>query len=164
MISRPRKIGSYVAGIVATNYGTIENCHVIGGSITGNEKVGGIVSYNYLGSVVVACSNSADVSGNQDIGGLFSLTYNGTTTLSCFNAGNVTGNSGVGEIAGGIGILGTVTACYYLDENSVKGTDGVETTWDVAISDMNSALQAAGYSYQYELDTSSGLPVIKVTD
>ena len=155
---------SFVAGIVATNFGTIENCHVIGGSITGNAEVGGIVSYNSSGSVVVACSNSANVSGNQNIGGLFSRTYNGTTTLSCFNAGNVTGNSGVGEIAGTGGIYGTVTACYYLDGNSVKRTDGVETTWDAAISDMNSALQAAGYSYQYELDTSSGLPMIKVTD
>ena len=156
--------GSFVAGIVATNHGTIENCHVIGGTIKGKEYVGGLVSYNNHGSVIVACSNSADISGNQDIGGLFSRTYDGTTTLSCFNAGNVTGNSGVGEIAGGIGILGTVTTCYYLDGNSVKRTDGVETTWDAAISDMNSALQAAGYSYQYELDTSSGLPVVKTTE
>lgn len=155
---------SFVAGIVATNFGTIENCHVIGGIIKGKEYVGGLVSYNSHGSVIVACSNSADISGNQDIGGLFSRTYDGTTTLSCFNAGNVTGNSSVGEIAGGIGILGTVTACYYLDENSVKGTDGVETTWDAAISDMNSALQTAGYSYQYELDTNSGLPVVKTTE
>ena len=135
--------GGFKGGIAANNYGTIENCHV-SGTISGSNRIGGIAGYNTYtttsGAQIIACSNTASINGTDDVGG-------------------ICGDNNGGAICGYN--RGTVTSCYYTQGTGV-GTQVTE--WNDAINDMNSVLQAAGYSYQYELDTNSELPVIKTTE
>ena len=74
----------YAAGIVAyTSYKpTIENCHVIGGTITSTpeivgtsydngDKVGGIMGYATAGSTITGCSvEGVNITGYRDLGGI----------------------------------------------------------------------------------------------
>ena len=80
-------------------------------------------------------------------------------TIICYNIGEIKKDSENGGAICGYN-RGTVTSCYY-----TKGTGvGTQVTeWNDAIDDMNSALQTAGYSYQYELG-SNELPVIKTME
>ena len=150
--------GDFKGGIAANNYGTIENCHV-SGTISGSKLIGGIAGYNTYtttsGAQIIACSNTASINGSDDVGGICG-DNNKSTVLACYNTGEIKKDSEDGGAICGYN-RGTVTSCYY-----TKGTGvGTQVTeWNDAIDDMNSALQAAGYSYQYELDTSSGLPMI----
>ena len=150
--------GGFKGGIAANNYGTIENCHV-SGTISGSNRIGGIAGYNTYtttsGAQIIACSNTASINGTDDVGGICG-DNNKSTVLACYNIGEIKKDSENGGAICGYN-RGTATSCYY-----TKGTGvGTQVTeWNDAIDDMNSALQAAGYSYQYELDTSSGLPMI----
>ena len=151
-----------LTGIAANNYGTIENCHV-SGTISGSNRIGGIAGYNTYtttsGAQIIACSNTASINGTDDVGGICG-DNNRSTVLACYNTGEIKKNSEDGGAICGYN-RGTVTSCYYTQGTGV-GTQVTE--WNDAINDMNSVLQAAGYSYQYELDTNSGLPVIKTTE
>ena len=150
--------GDFKGGIVSTNYGTIENCHV-SGTISGSELIGGIAGYNTTsGAQIIACSNTASINGSDDVGGICG-DNNQSTVLACYNTGEIKKDSEDGGAICGYN-RGTVTSCYY-----TKGTGvGTQVTeWNDAIDDMNSALQTAGYSYQYELG-SNELPVIKTME
>ena len=87
-------IAGYVSG------GDIANCRVLGGSISGDYYIGGLVGKAAL-SAIAGCSSSANISGNKYIGGLIS---NGSAlggaliyVANCYATGSVTG----GEIVGG---------------------------------------------------------------
>ena len=85
----------YAAGIVAytSNKPTIENCHVIGGTIistpelVGNEfdngdKVGGIMGYCTAGTTITNCSvEGVNITGYRDLGGICG--YAGGTVTDC---------------------------------------------------------------------------------
>lgn len=153
--------GGFKGGIAANNYGTIENCHV-SGTISGSNRIGGIAGYNTYtttsGAQIIACSNTASINGTDDVGGICG-DNNKSTVLACYNTGEIKKDSEDGGAICGYN-RGTVTSCYY-----TKGTGvGTQVTeWNDAIDDMNSALQTAGYSYQYELG-SNELPVIKTME
>ena len=102
------------AGAVAghNNGGAIENCHVTGGSISGNIA-GGVVGINERDGSVIGCSSSAKVNGTGGYtyaGGVVGTNSGGGTVTGCSSTGTVTGNN-----AGGVVGLnsGTVTACYH---------------------------------------------------
>ena len=153
--------GGFKGGIAANNYGTIENCHV-SGTISGSNRIGGIAGYNTYtttsGAQIIACSNTASINGTDDVGGICG-DNNRSTVLACYNTGEIKKNSEDGGAICGYN-RGTVTSCYYTQGTGV-GTQVTE--WNDAINDMNSALQTAGYSYQYELG-SNELPVIKTME
>ncbi|MBO4504747.1 MAG: hypothetical protein J5730_08065, partial [Bacteroidales bacterium] len=91
--------------------GTITNCHVINGTVSGAQNVGGLVGYNK--GYMEDCHNSATVSGTNNVGG---ITGNNTKTVSrCFNLGDVTAsgtnNTNLGGVIGEAG-NGTVSYCY----------------------------------------------------
>ena len=127
--------------------GNIENCHVVGGKVTGNNFAGGIVGMIYSQATVRACSSSATVSGEYNVGGI-SAQSNGTI-LSCHATGTVTStHSDVGAIAGLNG--GAIIACYWsgasangIGRNSSSSTSSeAEKTdnWQTAAEAMNNAL------------------------
>jgi hypothetical protein len=100
--------------------GSIQNVHVISGSVSGNSYVGGICGTNsYSSSASVSedihsfnnCSNAASVSGNNYIGGvcgyvsIYIVSYSGnivrrSSTIACRNAGSVLGTNFVGGVYG----------------------------------------------------------------
>lgn len=150
--------GQVCGGIAGVNYGTIENCHIIGGTITSEFDAGGLAGVCLYGAPrIVACSNSADITGSDRVGGIVGVVWDGSL-IGCCNTGTVTGNS---NMTGGI--VGTdysqLTACYFSAGNdNGYGTQITNNDWSSAITDMNNALQEAGYDYQWVLE--NGQPVI----
>lgn len=135
--------------------GTINNLGV-DGSVSGNWFVGGVVGYNYGGSIS-NCYNGCGVSGDLNVGGVVGWNYVGTLT-NCYNKGDVKGSDSVGgvvglnsssgspsstvtiincyntgEVSGSVCVgdvagynYGTITLCYWNSEIS-KIDDGVGT-------------------------------------
>ncbi|OUN36948.1 hypothetical protein B5G28_11290 [Faecalibacterium sp. An77] len=113
----------YAGAVVGLNEGAIENCHVTGGSISGNIA-GGVVGINRRDGSVIGCSSSAKVNGTgsyTSAGGV--VGYNLSTVTGCSSTGTVTG-----DIAGGVvgcNDTRTVTACYFTGTVNGNATGGV---------------------------------------
>jgi len=100
-----------VGGLVGDNSGTLSNCYFTG-SVTGNDHVGGLVGAHYFG-IVSDCVSSADVSGQGDVGGL--VGHNSIGTLSnCCSTGLVAAGDFAANIGGLVGLNwdGIVLNCY----------------------------------------------------
>ena len=169
---------SFSAGAVAgINEGTIENCHVVGGSVKGYACSGGIVGIN--GGTIRACSSSAMVTtdGYNGRGGGI-VGDNAGPVLACYATGSVNAGDGMegaiaGENANNYG--GIITACYWSgdEENSVgrgspEGATKVEgdVSWADAAEAMNKALQTAGSTYLWTTnggDEMENRPLVIIT-
>lgn len=110
-----------IGAVAGTNYGTIENCDVTGGTIESTDKgdVGGIVGANGAVSTsgitsgsIIGCSAEVTVKNDNYAGGVVGKNYSGSIT-ACFSTGAVTGSSHAGGVVGVN--YGTVTACYHAD-------------------------------------------------
>ncbi len=167
----------FSAGAVAgRNEGTIENCHVVGGSVKGDVYSGGIVGIN--GGTIRACSSSAMVTtdgyngsrGGGIVGG------NSGTILACYTTGSVNAGDGMegaiaGENANNYG--GIMTACYWSgdEENSVGSgspegaTKVADGNWATAMTAMNTALSGTGYQWELNPDDKTGKrPLVIATE
>lgn len=65
---QPGGSANHVGGIAGENQGLIENC-AFSGTVSGNDRIGGIAGYNKLSGIIDGCSTSGIVYGNHDIGG-----------------------------------------------------------------------------------------------
>ena len=94
---------------------SILNVGLLGGSITGNDYVGGLVGRNRLG-VVSGAYSTATVSGNNYVGGLVGVNSLGTVSTS-YSTGTV---SGLAAFVGGLvaNSSGTVSNSYAVGEVS----------------------------------------------
>ena len=153
--------GDFVTGAVAgRNEGTIENCHVVGGSVKGDAYGGGIAGINK--GTIRACSSSATVTtdGYNDNRGGGIVGVNSGTILACYTTGSVNAGDGMegaiaGENANNYG--GIMTACYWSgdEENSVGSgspegaTKVADGNWSTAMNAMNAALIDAGSTYRW---------------
>ncbi len=161
--------GSNVGAIAGENRGTIENCSV-SGKVAGssdNSFVGGIVGWNYVGTIT-DCHSSATVEGRAFVGGIAG--QNNAYITACYHAtGSVNGASGTtGGVAGrnykDDYVSGILNACYW--DGTVTGDTGIgydmtgysasdalkvsgRTTWAEAMDHMNSVLTGAGTGWQY---------------
>ena len=97
-------IGSLVGWL---GEGTITNCYVQGGSVTGDWRVGGLVGDNSYGGTITNCYATGSVSGGWAVGGL--VGYNRGTITNCYATASVTGRWFVGGL---VGSGGTITNCY----------------------------------------------------
>ena len=134
-----------IAGEVVT--GNIENCHVMGGTVTGNYA-GGIVGMIYPPGTVRACSSSATVNGSTYAGGITGL--NSGTILSCHATG--TAISTTSFLVGAIASVneGAIIACYWsgASANGIGSSTSSSTSseaektsdWQTAAEAMNNAL------------------------
>ena len=165
---------SYTAGLVSIAQGgtSIINCHVQGGSITGENGVGGLlgtISYNV--NYIYGCTNSAKVTGDDWVGGIVGL--GGSDSISnmyivivaCANFGEVSGNQKLGGIIGKayssemlIGCYTTegnlcgdtnptVTGCYYVASEDADRLDGTTAVTDVNTTDVVNTMNAAIDNY-----------------
>lgn len=91
------------------NGATINNVTLVGGSITGNYRVGGIVG-NAIGknTVISNATNSASVTGNSQVGGIVGIitgnSDNKSKVNNVINTGTINGNAG-NDVGGLIGSL-----------------------------------------------------------
>ena len=154
--------GSYVGGVVGLNHGSGENCYNTGEvSATGN--VGGVVGYN-INSTVENCYNIGEVSGGEDVGGVVGYNYSGSVT-TCYNTGEVSGNSYVGGVVGRNESGGTVTGCYFLQQESeISGIGGGSpTTGATAVNDLSDQTQFQGWDFTdtWRISTDKKRPVLQ---
>ncbi len=118
--------GEYVGSLVASNGGTIINCYVEGGSVSGRNYVGGLVGRNNYGTITNCYAQGGSVMGSgSGVGGLVGKNSWGTIT-DCYATVSILGNTNVGGIAGYN--LGTIINCYangsvtgYLDVGGMAG-------------------------------------------
>ena len=108
----PTISSSHYAGAVAgSNSGTIENCHVVGGSIESSwYNAGGIAGIHAARRAIRACSSTATVTSNENAGGI--VGYIQGPVLACYATGSVSGSNNSGAIVGE-NDNGTITACYW---------------------------------------------------
>ena len=119
--------GSLVGGLAAkVDDATIDNCYVTGGSISGNEIVGGLVGRST--GVMSKCYSNTNVSGLNYIGGLVALGFGEVN--ECYSAGNASGNNSVGGLAGkGGNIHESFSSCdVFGTGSSIGGLVGTGST------------------------------------
>ncbi len=81
--------------------GTVADCHIDGGSVSGGWEIGGLVGASYYGTIT-ECNSSATVSGNDSVGGL--VGYNQGAITYCDSGGRVLGDYSVGGLVGSNGL------------------------------------------------------------
>ena len=108
--------GNYVGGIVGYNYkGTISNCHV-SGSVSGGNYVALLVGKSQE-SIIADSWAIGTVSGYDDIGGLVGWNHY-STVLDSYASSDTTGGSDVGGLIG-LSISGEIINCF-ADHNSIS--------------------------------------------
>ena len=164
------------AGTVASeNWATIENCHVVGGSVEGTYlQSGGIAGLNENKATIRACSSSAAVTiqGDGDgAGGIVGLNGNNSRIIACYATGSVTGNNAyIGAIVGRL--AGEPTACYWSGDEEKGVGGGLDTTtkvagdvtWETAMTAMNTALDGTGYQWVENPDDETGKHPLIITN
>lgn len=120
-------VGGNNTGVIVGEGEGIYNCHVVSGTVQGNENVGGI-----LGSVIGTndsaprnCTNSASVSGSSKVGGIAGDENSRVRVYvyDCVNYGNVTAT---GDCVGGVcGSLHDLYPEGCENHGEVKGNDYV---------------------------------------
>ena len=135
--------GWTTGGLVGSSSGTIKNCHVENISISGGSDTGGLVGENFYGTIT-NCYSQANVSGSSSAGGLAG--YNLGIISSCYSTGSVSADEGVGGLVGYNDA--TITTCYAAASawggNSVGGLVGF--SWG-AIADCYAAGGVSGNDY-----------------
>ena len=108
----------YVGGVVGYNYwGTVSNSYNTG-SVSGSWYVGGVVGYSSYGTVSNSY-NTGSVSGDSYVGGVVGYNYYDTVSNS-YNTGTVSGSSAVGGVVGYNNNDGAVSNSY--NTGSVSGS------------------------------------------
>jgi len=92
-----RDVGSLVGDLVG---GTITNCYVEGGSVSGVDYVGGLVGWNDIFGTITNCYATGSVSGNRCVGGLVGTNDHYGTITNCYSIGGVSGEEYVGGLVG----------------------------------------------------------------
>ena len=121
-----------VAGLVGYNSGgTVSNCFVTG-TVSGKDRVGGLVGVNHSEGRIIQSSSSAEVIGGRYVGGLVGINgddeggwgiHDGGAIIDCFASGKVTGVSNIGGLMGGHGYAGSATNCH--SDSTVTGQNCV---------------------------------------
>ena len=98
----------------------LSRCFVIGGSVSGDEWIGGLVSNNNEG-IIDDCYSTAEVSGRRYIGGLVGYNYKGKIYNS-HTISNITGEYYSGGLVGDND--GTIQDCYAAVEVTCESVNG----------------------------------------
>ena len=132
--------GSF-GSLVGNNRGTISNCYVEGGSVSGNGGVGGLVGGTWRGTIA-NCYAAGCVLGNMEVGGL--VGDNRGTITDCYATGSILGHWYVGGLVG-YNFQNKIVNCYsigsVLGDKDVGGLMGhneagevIDSFWDIDTS------------------------------
>lgn len=124
---------AYVGGLVGYRYyGTVSNCYASGSVSGGYWYVGGLVGWN--NSTVSNCYATGSVSGSSIVGGLVGYDYFGTVTASFWDidtSGQATSAGGTGKTTAEMQTQSTFTdAGWDFVGESVNGTEDIWTIHD----------------------------------
>lgn len=138
----------------------VENIGVECSYIRGNNYVGSIAGYTYMGSSTAKirqCHNGATIVGAQYVGGIVGeVGHNDmamTNVKNCYNTGNISGNSYVGGVVGRA-FGGKLTDCYntgsITGNSQIGGVAGeiynIEKCWNTGV--VNGSEYVGGVSGQ----------------
>ncbi|MDR1155628.1 MAG: DUF4988 domain-containing protein [Bacteroidales bacterium] len=110
------------AGLFGYSRGTVRNVHIISGSVSGKNYVGGVCGYKDR-ILISGCSNASLVLGEDNVGGVCGYILSGNIKACC-NTGSVSGKNYVGGVCGYCWHPNTpssysIAACY--NTGSVSG-------------------------------------------
>lgn len=149
-----------VGGLVGSNDGTIANCYATG-NVLGNDEVGGLVGQN--SETITNCSASGSVSGNDNVGGL--VGENWTTITRCASSGIVVGSSYVGGLVGwnyGGDIMSCCATGSVVGHENVGGLAGLNSDTGI-IANCYSTSQVSATSSVGGLVGTNGTPYLGCT-
>jgi len=91
--------------------GTIINCYVKGGSVSGEMRIGGLIGYAKAGTITNCYTENVSISGGNDVGGLVGFSSAKIKMVDCYSSSSVSGDySDVGGLVGRNG--GEITSSY----------------------------------------------------
>ena len=142
--------------------GTVENCEVLSGTVSGYNGIGGVVGRAYGTCTIQNCVNGATISGKKNVAGVVGFVnpqHNGTIkVLANSNNGSVTrtaatGKEGAGAAAG--------VVCYGCSDNVAGASGSVyiqgNTTSTAQIIDEGGSRAAAiHFLTSHGINTTSG--------
>lgn len=111
----------YVGGLVGSHRGNIYNCNT-STSIFGDTYVGGLVGYSGYTCYIYYCSSTGNVSGDEEVGGLVGT--NRGKIFNSYSSADVSGFIEVGGLMGDCHGLGVVISDCYA-RGRVLGYDAV---------------------------------------
>ena len=111
-INRPT--ASYT-GLFGDVSGTVDSTGISGGSVSGEDYVGGIAGYNNTSGTINNCYNTGSMSGSDLVGSI--VGQNDGTITNCHATGSASGSAGGGVVGAS---SGTITFCY--STGSVSGS------------------------------------------
>jgi hypothetical protein len=118
--------GNNVGGLVGyLLYGSVSECYVEGGSVTGGDYVGGLVGYLPVSNVSECYIEGGSVTGINYVGGL--VGYRGSGDISsCYSTGVVSGEDYVGGLIGKnlYTVANSYSMCSVTGESYVGGLLG----------------------------------------
>jgi hypothetical protein len=111
--------------------GNISRCSAQGGTVSGDDCVGGLIGRNYIG-IVENCYATSSVLGNSNLGGLAGRTY--VEISNCYSTGAVWEYA---DLAGGLAGFnhGAISSAFW-DEQTSGQTAGVGGTGGSATTDL----------------------------
>lgn len=116
----------FVGGILGYNFGgTVKSC-IVNGNISGNGHVGGIVGENENGTLE-KCTNRAQVIGKVNVGGIAGK--NGSSIMGSTNYGTVKVPANPGVSSSDDVHIGGIVGCLYKNVGKVEGcmNEGIVT-------------------------------------
>ena len=115
------KGAQYTGGLVGWNFGgTITNCYATGAA-SGTNTVGGLLGQSFNGTIR-NCFATATVTGTTNTGGLVGWNFSSATITNCYATGTVTGGNDTGGLVGN-NSNATIENCYAT--GTVTGTDNI---------------------------------------
>jgi hypothetical protein len=148
--------GENVGGLVGyLRRGSVSRCSAQGGSVSGDNCVGGLVGRNYMG-IVSDCYAGTDVFGDANLGGLAGRTY--VEVGNCYSTGSVRDDANmVGGLAGFN--HGSISSCFWDNETSgqedgvggIGGSAVTEVTGEPTVQmQTKSTFTSAGWDFKGE--------------
>ncbi|UCC22123.1 MAG: hypothetical protein JSW23_10030 [Planctomycetota bacterium] len=140
--------GSYVGCLIGRLVeGTVTDCYVEGGGVSGNFRVGGLIGSTYGGNISNCYSTSSVTGEGGSVGGLVGGTVLDSNISNSYSTGDVTGYRGVGGLAGSF--EGNLQGCYstgnVTGEGEVGGLAGTSSWGNIQGCYSLSSVTGSGY-------------------
>lgn len=120
------------------SYSTVENIGVIkgnsGGSVVGNNKVGGLVGFNESSDISNSYSKCT-VSGDDRVGGLVGYNYSASEVSNSYSTGSVSGSTKVGGLVG-FNHYASISNSFWDTETSGQDTSSGSGATGLTTSEM----------------------------
>ena len=116
--------GILAAVVNGANYTNINNCSVIGGTISNNNKLAGIVGYTDYSSMNYCYTSLTITSTGTDVGGIVAYENRDTNVSYCISESTVSGHKNVGGIAGTGGASYSKSSAIVTGQTNVGGISG----------------------------------------